>query len=356
MYNKILVEIHHGIGDVIQMLPLIHNLRENYRETKISVIVASSVQAEILEISGLVDEYYFLNLRKMKFGELINFILKIRKEKYDLAFLSPISNKKMGAILLYILGCKNRVGEVSGNKKFIINHNLQVLEREDLHKVDRNLNLLSAININPIENRASLQISKALNDRAVNLLKTFAGKRLIGVCIGTNPVERKVKDGIESVEAKKWPIEKYLDLIERLTTLNQDINIVLIGGKKEELEVEEYLNKIEKNPKVLNLINQTSLSESAAIIEQCELTIGGDTGMLHIADALYKKTLTIFGPTDPEIVGPYSDLANNVSLNLPCQYCYLTTEIFECSNRICIDNISVDLIFNTTMEILNNEG
>lgn len=110
-----------------------------------------------------------------------------------------------------------------------------------------------------------------------------------------------------------------------------------------------------KNASVINFISKTTIIECAALINECDLIIGGDTGMLHIADALGKNTLTIFGPTNPKLVGPYSEKSNNITLNIDCQYCYGTDKLFECTNRKCLNNITVEHIYDTVLEILNNK-
>lgn len=349
-YKKILIEIHHGLGDVVQMIPLIGNLRKNYRNAKISVIVALNVHAEILDCTGLVDNYYFLNPRKMTLREIISFIKKIRKEKYEIGFLSPITNKRLGAALLYILGCKYRVGEVSKNKKLLINNNITIEEDSSLHRVDRNLNLLKAANIKIYDLNPFMRINEDYRYEAKKKIEHLNQKnKLIGICIGTNPVEQKKGFKRIPYEAKKWSLNNYINLIIKLS---KNHNVILIGGKKEEEEIKEFHNLLKSNNRIINFINKTTIMESAALINECDLVIGGDTGMLHIADALGKNTLTIFGPTDPYLVGPYSEKSTYINLNLECQYCYGTNRLYECTDRKCLTGITVDHIYNRINGIL----
>lgn len=352
-YNKILIEIHHGLGDVVQIIPLINNLRENYKNAKISVIVVSKAHKEILDCTGLVDDYYYLNLRKMNIKEIIRFIRQIRKEKYDIGFLSPISNKRIGALLLYILGCKYRVGEESKIKKTLINNNISIEENRNIHRIDRNLNLLTAANIKIYDRNPFMNIN---HKDTINAKKKIGhlntNKKLIGICIGTNPVEQKRGFKRIGYDAKKWPLDNYIELIKKIS---QDYNIVLVGGKKEEEEIKGFSRLLESKDSIVNFINKTTIMESAALLNECDIVIGGDTGMLHIADALGKKTLTIFGPTNPNLVGPYSENSNNVSLNIQCQYCYGKDILYECRDRICLSGITVDYIYNKVIEITKNQ-
>lgn len=352
-YKKILIEIHHGLGDIVQMIPLISNLRKNFGNSKISVIVASKVHAEILDCTGLVDSYYFLNLRQMTPKDIICLIREIRREKYDLGFLSPISNKRLGAILLYILGCKFRVGETEINNKFIIKNNITIQEDTRLHRVDRNLNLLNAANIKIHDYNPMMKVNE---DNTVNakrkLMHLNKNLKLLGICIGTNPVEQKKVFKINSYDAKKWSLGNYFQLIEKLT---QKYNVILLGGKREEEEIKEFEGLIKNNNRVVNFINRTTIIESASIVNECDLIVGGDTGMLHIADALGKRTLTIFGPTDPSLVGPYSEKSSYISLGLDCQYCYGTERIFRCTDRKCLKGITVGSVYNKILEILHDK-
>lgn len=349
--KKILVEIHHGIGDVVQMIPVIKNIKDNYKDAEIGVIVASNVQEQILEMTHLVDKFYHLSFKDMKFTDIVKFILEIRKEKYDIGFLSPISNKKMGAVLLYLLGCKKRVGEYSPTQNLLINHNIKVEEDNSLHRVERNLNLLTAAGLNITNEKASLTIPQHfINNANQIVLGVDSQKKTVGICIGTNPVEMKKKDGIVSVEAKKWPLKNYIELMKRLSS---SYNILLIGGKKEEDEIANVREEINSISSVINCINKTNLIESAALLNRCDLVIGGDTGMLHLADALDKHTVTIFGPSNPKLVGPYSDKANNISIGIPCQFCYGTETILNCTDRICLTNITTESIYRRVINILN---
>lgn len=352
-YKKILIEIHHGLGDVVQMIPLINNLRMNYEDAEIAVIVASEMHASILGCTGLVDKYYFLNLRNMTLNEIINFIKDIRREKFDIAFLSPISNKRLGALLLYFLGCKYRVREVSENYRLFSKNDIVVVEETKLHRVDRNLKLLESAGIKIYNRNPFIMVDNVKKVSAQKMLANIHGqeKKLIGICIGTNPVHRKKGFMRIPYEAKKWDLNNYINLIDKL---KDKVNIILLGGKKEEEELKEVVDSVENSSVLLNLINKTTVIESISLINECDLVVGGDTGMLHVADALGKNTLTIFGPTNPKIVGPYSERSNNVTLNLDCQYCYGTETLFECTDRKCLKKISVEDIYGKILGILKN--
>ena len=89
------------------------------------------------------------------------------------------------------------------------------------------------------------------------------------------------------------------------------------------------------------MVNKTNLQESMALVTLCDVAVGVDTGMMHIADALGVKTVSIFGPTNPKTHGAYSDQASFVEADLPCKYCYGTKNYVECKDRECLKCINV---------------
>jgi ADP-heptose:LPS heptosyltransferase len=105
---------------------------------------------------------------------------------------------------------------------------------------------------------------------------------------------------------------------------SSDKNIVLIGGP-EDSENATIISAETKSP-VLNLTGQLSLMESASIIADAEVVISGDTGMMHIADALKVKIIAVFGSTHP-ILGftPFNrdNIASSIIQNddLSCRPC-----------------------------------
>ncbi len=55
---------------------------------------------------------------------------------------------------------------------------------------------------------------------------------------------------------------------------------------------------------MLNMLGKTTLQEVGALIESCDVVVTADTGSLHIALALNKPVVALFGPTDPKLWGP----------------------------------------------------
>lgn len=101
---------------------------------------------------------------------------------------------------------------------------------------------------------------------------------------------------------KLWPVDKYIALGNQLMQANPNIRIVITGTKHE-----SFLGKkFERNvPGTINLIGKTSVSELFKLMNEVDLFISQDCGVLHIASASDVPLVGLFGPTNPAETGPY---------------------------------------------------
>jgi ADP-heptose:LPS heptosyltransferase len=77
------------------------------------------------------------------------------------------------------------------------------------------------------------------------------------------------------------------------------------------------------SPGVLDLCGRTTLSELAALIRRAEVCVTNDSGSMHLAVALDRPVVSVFGPTDPVWIGPYGRPHAVVRAGVPCAPCYL---------------------------------
>lgn len=113
-------------------------------------------------------------------------------------------------------------------------------------------------------------------------------------------------------EMKRWPISHWKELIYKLP----QFEFVVLGGPKD-----DFCRELEAvdSTRVKNLAGQLSLIESCCVINQAQLTISGDTGILHVADLLGKKGIALIGPT--AFGFPSSSFIKTLEVSLPCRPC-----------------------------------
>jgi lipopolysaccharide heptosyltransferase I len=118
---------------------------------------------------------------------------------------------------------------------------------------------------------------------------------------------------------KRWPVEHFAELTRRLATDRADLRFAVLGGKDEQPLAEVVCRAAPE--RCLNLAGQTSLPEMIEWLRQCDLMVTNDTGPMHVAAALGKPVVGVFGPTEPRRTGPYGQLGRVAQHRLPCVPC-----------------------------------
>jgi len=145
-------------------------------------------------------------------------------------------------------------------------------------------------------------------------------------------------------ETKQWPPENYLKLIEYLSE-KLEANIFLLGGKRET----ELNRSIEKNSKhkVYNTGNDNSLLEFAGFLSKMDIVVTSDTLGMHLAIALGKKVIALFGSTCPQEIDLY-DRGVKLYAGVDCSPCYKQT----CDDMKCMEKITPEKVFEEIQKLV----
>src|SRR5205085_9017571 len=120
--------------------------------------------------------------------------------------------------------------------------------------------------------------------------------------------------------AKRWPIVSYAALADRLIA-EVGAAVVFIGARTELDVTEQVVAQMHHQSVVLT--GATSLAETGAVLSHCDLLVTNDTGPAHIAAALQRPTLVIFGPTNPLTTRPFAPTAEIIREPPDCAPCML---------------------------------
>lgn len=154
---------------------------------------------------------------------------------------------------------------------------------------------------------AVLVIPEARRAEAANWLRALPGTRRIGVHVS----------GGRAI--KQWPEERFREVAEHLVR-DRDASIVLTGAPGDRDQVALVRSALPSD-RVLDLSAGTDLLTTAAVIQQLDLFVTGDTGPMHLARAVGTPIVTIFGPSDPRRYGPRGVYDDIVRIDLPCSPC-----------------------------------
>jgi ADP-heptose:LPS heptosyltransferase len=149
---------------------------------------------------------------------------------------------------------------------------------------------------------------------------------------------------------KCWPHwEEFILKILRNTALN----LVFVGAPSEEHEFKKM--NLDSFSNCINLIGKTTIPELVDVIRRSDFLVGVDSGPLHIADSLNKKTIGLFGPTSSVSWGLLSQHAHIFKHDVPCSPCYKDDGIFPACGfgHQCMNGIDAEKVFQTAITTLS---
>jgi ADP-heptose:LPS heptosyltransferase len=117
---------------------------------------------------------------------------------------------------------------------------------------------------------------------------------------------------------KQWPIERFEELARSLTDAGGPLpraRIAVFGARSERPAAQPLLDGLPAE-QVIDLVGRIDLPTVAACLRRCDLFVGNDSGLMHMAAAVACPTLGLFGPSREEMYGPWGDMAAAVRTDL----------------------------------------
>ena len=333
---KILIEAMHGMGDVVCMIPKFEFIAIKYPQAEFTILFNNKIADEVVKASNFKNyRSVIVNAHKNRFKALKQ-CLRLRKEKYDLAFFSPNTPPKKYKLFTRIIKPQKCVS--------IQNEGLHYdLIQDKYHFVDANLLSVGITEINRDKWQPHIYPNSDDIDHIIHRYGFSMDMKYIGISVGTGDVSYK------NHILRKWPVHtrgwgderEHIKNIGSLITniLAEGYSVVLFGGKMEEGIIDCFPKELLKNSSAINLVGKLTMTESIAAASMCSVMIGVDTGMQHVSDALGIPTVSIFGPTNPRTHGAYSSRAIFAEVDVSCKYCYGTPDYVNCNDRKCLSNI-----------------
>jgi heptosyltransferase II len=155
--------------------------------------------------------------------------------------------------------------------------------------------------------------------------------------------------GAEFGSAKRWPTSHFAELAQTIQKDRPESQIVLLGSGKDRDVCEEI---VAQAAGVRNLAGATALDEAVALIAGADAMVSNDSGLLHIASALNRPIVAIYGPTDPGHAPPFSDVATSLYLALECAPCRER----ECplGHHRCMKEISAQMVWQPLQPMIKS--
>ncbi len=310
--KKVLVIKLRQLGDVLLTGPVFSVLQNKMPGAQIDAYVYSE-SIPMLEGHPAVRAClgYDRNWKKLGFWQRLTkewaLLRKIRKEGYDLVI--NLTEGDRGAIAARAASAKIRVGfdpkgkGLFGKKKLYthIAKNCPTLR----HTVEKNLDVLRRIGLFPSAEEKDLFLFVAEDVR--KKMEQLAGTGFVLI----HPTSRW--------RFKCWPVDKMRQFAQTLAEQGKKLVFTAGPDSEEKAMVAEICQGID----CLNLSGKISLKELAALIQLSEQLVCVDSLPLHMASALKKPVLGLFGPTSDITWGPWRNpLAKIAAQNWSCRPCY----------------------------------
>lgn len=359
MKNKILIINPFGIGDVIFSLPIVEILKEYFPDSFIGYVCNKRVST-LLEKNTNIDKIFiyekddFRNIwRKSKFHcirKIFSFFGAIRKGHFDVSI--DLSLGYQSSLILKLIGIKKRIGFNYRNRGKFLNCKIDINGFDGKHVIEHYLDLLKPLNIDI--SKCNIQPKIYASELSLNWAQDIFEENgikhedlMIGIIPGCG-----ASWGVDA-KYRRWGNKNFASLADELIE-EYNAKILLFGNSKESPLCKD-VEAIMKNS-VINLCGKTSIDQMAALMTKCRLIITNDGGPLHMAVGLGVSTVSVFGPVDEKVYGPYPVSKKHIVVSkkdLSCRPCYKRFKYNICENRICLESIMVDEVFKACQKILN---
>ncbi len=306
------------VGDAVMTVPALRELRRVLPGARLTLATRAWAEG-IFEGADFIDDLLVVGGKGGRAASVFGEAREWRRRRFDLAILFP--NAFAPALTSFLARVPLRVGYATDGRGPLLTHALPVPAwRGQKHEVFYYLNVVAELErlLGPTASNAAsnapgagLHVSAARSDDARSLLRA-AGARLDRALVALCP-------GSTNSRAKRWPSERFAELADRLAAYGSEV--VLIGAPEESEVTEEVLRQTRHRPIVLT--GRTSLAQSAAVLSVADLLVTNDTGPAHVAAALGRPVVVVFGPTDPTTTRPFSELATVVRRPPECAPCML---------------------------------
>ena len=324
------------MGDVIHTLPTLNALRKRFPTAHISWLVRAGLE-DILSGHPALNSVIIFKRNNLNLKHLFQLIRKLRAVRYDI--ILELQGDIRGGALAWLSRTPIRLGFKAGSFRIepmsTIFTNFKIADDEAPHVVDKNLNF-------------ARRLGAEIEEISFGITAGEAEKRYIDIFLKKEVSDRRkiviLHPGATWL-TKRWPVEKYALLTDKIKANFTDAAVIITYGPGERKYAEKIENLSNSAPIVFP---PTTLGELTALIERCEVLVASDTGPLHLAAALGKKVIGLYGPTDSIRNGPYGEGNIVIKSNLPCLSCWKK----NCSHISCIREITVSEVAEKLASLL----
>jgi ADP-heptose:LPS heptosyltransferase len=270
---KILIIRFSSIGDIVLTSPVIRCVRKKYPDSEIHFLTKKEF-SELVSCNANINEVRFLN------DSFLQTVAEVRKQQYDL--IIDLHKNTRTLLIRAFAGVKSiSFDKLNFEKWLIVNFKINRLPK--MHLVDRYFDGLRKMGVE--NDGEGLEYFLKEHDKELISNFDFSSEYFMVWAIGAKQ------------KTKQFPAQKIAETL--LLPEFKNKTVVLIGGKKD-VQNAKLICDLVKSNQLFDMTGKLTIGQSAALINKSQVLISNDTGMMHIAAALKKKTISIWGNTTPD--------------------------------------------------------
>lgn len=327
---RILIINLNWLGDVLFSTPLIRCLKKKFPHSYLASLLPERC-FPVLEGNPYINELISIDDRKERARGIDLSSLKIlRKGKFDISLHLHRSFSRQ--LLAYLAGIKCRIGYPQKFKGVLLTEKI-LLPTNVLHRALYYFHIGSCLGITYDGEGCDFYLEEDDFKEAENILEREGLKK--GNYLVLHPAG--------NWPAKRWPV-LYWSQLSDLISDKIGFKVVITGSAQDKYLGDDIKFKAKIKQGLINLAGRTTIKGFSALLKFSSLLISGDSSPLHIAYALGVPVVGIYGPTSPQITGPFGKgkafiIRKDVGCKIPC---YVTNCEF---NYRCMKEISPQRVF-----------
>ncbi|MCP4010767.1 MAG: lipopolysaccharide heptosyltransferase II [Proteobacteria bacterium] len=295
------------VGDMVMAQSLFKRLKADNPALYLAVLAPAWSEALLAHMPE-VDESIIMPVghKQVQLGARWHLARGIKQKGFDQAIVLPGSLKS--ALIPFFAGIPRRTGFL-GEQRYGLLNDYRKLDKAALPlNVERFLVLGSAQNVLPEQTpKPALRVDETARDAVREKYALNTEKPMLALC-----------PGAEFGPAKQWPAKHYASVAQQ--KLNDGWQVVLLGSAADKAICAE-INDANQG-KCEDLSGRTSLTEVIDVLSLGDYVVSNDSGLMHIAAALERPLVAIYGSSSPDFTPPLSENCAMLKLELECQPCF----------------------------------
>jgi len=334
---KILVVGPNWVGDTVLAQPLFKRLQHKHRDAELHVLAPAWTRPllrRMPEVREIIASPF--GHGELKLGARMHLARALRQRNYDQAIVLP--NAFKSALTPRLAGIGLRTGYVGELRRVLLN---------DARRLDRQALPQMAERFAHLADAPGQPLARPLPALALAASQAQQASTLARLQLALDRPAACLCPGAEYGPAKRWPAAHFAALAARLDA--KGYQVWLIGSPKDRALGEEIAQAAAQRCR--NLCGETDLEQAVDLLACAHLVVSNDSGLMHVAAALHRPLIALYGSSSPAFTPPLSASAQVMNLNLPCSPCFAR----ECplGHFDCMRRLTPEQVFARAADLLN---